>query len=267
MFDRRRFSKLVSATAAAAWVVQPRQLFAGGSSGLKIESIELFPLRYPMSGYFKFFVDRRGVTGRDAVLIKITADNGEFGWGQSVPIARWSYETLETATAALREYYVPALIGHDPTDIAGALRILDAVIAPGFSTGMPITRAGLDLALHDLVGRLQGRNVAEIYGRNPGGPITLSWTVNVTQLSDVDSLIDEGKQRGYRNFNIKVAPNLSFDVQLAKRVRERVPDGFLWADANGGYDVVTAIRAAKQLADAGVDVLEAPLRPTLPLHC
>jgi L-alanine-DL-glutamate epimerase-like enolase superfamily enzyme len=35
----------------------------------------------------------------------------------------------------------------------------------------------------------------------------------------------------------------------------------LWADANGGYDPATALEIAPRLADAGVDVLESPLRP------
>jgi L-alanine-DL-glutamate epimerase-like enolase superfamily enzyme len=152
-------------------------------------------------------------------------------------------------------------VGRDPTDIDGALAALDEVIAPGFTTGMPITRAGVDLALHDLTGKLRGQSLAQMWNRPPGGPITLSWTVNVTSLDDVPRVVEKGRRRGYRNFNIKVAPNVDFDVQLAKLVRRAAPDGFLWADANGGYDPETALAAAPQLADAGVDVLEAPLRP------
>ena len=48
---------------------------------------------------------------------------------------------------------------------------------------------------------------------------------------------------------------------MARQVRRAVPETFLWADANGGYDPATALQAAPRLADAGVDVLEAPLRP------
>ena len=77
----------------------------------------------------------------------------------------------------------------------------------------------------------------------------------------MDKLIDQGWKRGYRNFNIKVAPDSEFDVQLARRVKQRIPKGFLWADANGGYDVETALIAAPKLADAGVDALEAPIKP------
>jgi L-alanine-DL-glutamate epimerase-like enolase superfamily enzyme len=38
-----------------------------------------------------------------------------------------------------------------------------------------------------------------------------------------------------------------------------MPDCFLWADANGGYDVATALEAAPKLRDAGVNVLEQPV--------
>ena len=58
-----------------------------------------------------------------------------------MPLPTWSDETLETAVVALNRYLIPALIGADPTDFAGAHRRLDAAIAPPFSTALPITRA------------------------------------------------------------------------------------------------------------------------------
>jgi L-alanine-DL-glutamate epimerase-like enolase superfamily enzyme len=228
---------------------------------MKIARIELFPVRYPMVGYFKFFAGPAGEAGRAAVIVKVTADDGSVGWGESVPLPTWSDETLETAVVALRRYLSPALIGHDPSDLAGAHRKLDAAIAPAFSTAMPITRAGLDIALHDLVARAAGVPLHRLWNRPRGGPLTLSWTVNARTLDEVDALVAEGRRRGYRNFNIKVAPDPAYDVALAKRVRALAPEGFLWADANCGYDPATALAAAPRLADAGVDVLEAPVRP------
>lgn len=259
MLTRREF---IGSTMATAFAL----LHSGkgkAAAMTKIERIDLFPVRYPLTGYFKFFAGPPATkaAGRAAVIIKITADNGLVGWGQSVPTPKWSYETLETSTIVLRDYFAPALIGRNPTDIEGAMRVLDEALAPGFSTAMPITRAGLDIALHDLVGKLSGKSLAQMWGRPVGGPILLSWTVNVTKLDDVEHVIEEGKKRGYRHFNIKVAPNPTFDVNLAKKVKRAAPDGFLWADANGGYDTETALAAAPKLAEAGVDVLEAPLRP------
>jgi len=257
--NRRAF--LCKTSSAVIALSIPRGLIWRESPKTKIDHIELFPLRYPMTGYFKFFTGPHGSAGRAAVIIKITADNGTVGWGQSLPIAKWSYETLETAEAVLRDYYIPVLLGHDPTDISGVHTAMDGAVAPGFSTGMPISRAGIDIALHDLIGKLQDKSLAQMWGRPIGKPITLSWTVNVTQIKDAAALIEEGKKRGYAHFNIKVAPDPEFDAALAREVRSLVPETFLWADANGGYDPKTALQAAPLLADAGVDVLEAPLRP------
>jgi len=228
----------------------------------RIERIETFPMRYPTVGRFKFFEGPKGAPyGRVAVTVKMTADDGTVGWGQSVPSPVWSYETLETAAVTIERYLAPALVGLDPFDITGAHEAMDRVVTPGFSTGMPITKAGLDVALHDLVGKLTGLSLAQLWGRARGGPITLSWTLNPRTLGEVEALVEEGRRRGYRTFNVKVAPDPAFDVELCKIVKRLAPEGFLWADANGGYDLATALAVAPKLADAGVAVLESPLRP------
>jgi L-alanine-DL-glutamate epimerase-like enolase superfamily enzyme len=227
----------------------------------KIEHVELFTVRYPTKGYFKFFVGPGGTYGRGAVIIKITTGDGAVGWGQSIPSPMWSYETLETTKIVLRDYLAPALIGNNPLDINGAHKALDLALAPGFSTAMPIARSGLDMALHDLAGKIKGQPLSQMWQKPRGGPITLSWTVNARTLDEAEEVIDAGYKHGYSNFNIKVAPNPKFDIALAKLVRKRAPEGFLWADANGGYDQGTALAVAPKLADTGVDIFEAPLRP------
>ncbi len=257
---RREFSaSLLAAPLAAGGLAT--LVRAAPSSPMKIERIEVFPVRYPMTGYFKFFAGPAGEAGRAAAIVKLTTDSGLVGWGESVPLPTWSDETLEGAVAALRRYFGPALIGHDPLDLEGAHRRLDAAIAPAFSTGMPIARAGLDIALHDLAGRATRRPLHALWGRPKGGALTLSWTVNARTLEEVEPLMAEGKRRGYRHFNIKVAPNLEFDVALTRAVRRLAPECFLWADANCGYDAETALRAAPRLKEAGADVFEAPVRP------
>ncbi|NLX99179.1 MAG: hypothetical protein GXY83_23825 [Rhodopirellula sp.] len=225
---------------------------------MKIQAVEAFTARYPWSGYFKFLA---GSAGHTVVFVRLTADDGTVGWGQSLPVPKWSYETPDAAVVVLRDYLGPALVGRDPLDIEAAHDVLDRALAPGYTTAMPITRAGLDIALHDLAGKLTGKSIAELWGRPCGDPVRLSWTVNVPSLDDVEAEVERGIRRGYHNFNLKIAPDPKFDVALARAVRRLAPQGFLWADANCGYDVETALQAAPKLADAGVDVLESPLRP------
>jgi L-alanine-DL-glutamate epimerase-like enolase superfamily enzyme len=136
---------------------------------------------------------------------------------------------------------------------------MNQAIAPSFSTGQPICKAGVDLAVLDLCGRLTGRSVAVPWNQVGKKRLSLSWTLNPRTLDEVEPLIAQGKKAGYQNFNIKVAPDTSFDLELARTVKRIVPDGFLWADANGGYDEATALAIAPKLADTGVAVLEQPL--------
>jgi L-alanine-DL-glutamate epimerase-like enolase superfamily enzyme len=222
-----------------------------------IRSIEVFSIRYPVTAHFKFLPKPE----REAVFVKVTCEGGATGWGQSVPLPTWSYETLESVTSTLRLYLAPALIGRNPTDIEQAHRLMDRAIAASFSTGMPIAKAGLDLALHDLTGKLAGKSLPELWGRKPLARIPLSWTVNVTSLDDVAPLVAEGRRRGYAHFNIKIGPDPKFDIAFAREVRRLAPDCFFWADGNGGYDTESALFVAPRLRDAGVNVLEQPVAP------
>ena len=238
---------------------------AGGAAVDKktIARVETIPVVYPTVGRFKFFEDARGrQVGRQAVLVKITADDGTVGWGQSVPINRWSDETLETVVSTIDKYLGPVLVGMDVFDGDAIQAAMDRMIAPSFSTGQPICKAGVDLAMFDLQGKLLGQTAGQRWKRKGKDRITLSWTLNPVKLDDVEGLIEAGRKRGYRNFNIKVAPDLGFDVELCRMVKRLAPEGFLWADANGGYDEGTAVDAARKLADAGAAVLEQPLRPS-----
>jgi hypothetical protein len=52
---------------------------------------------------------------------------------------------------------------------------------------------------------------------------------------------------------------VKFDLELCRQVRRLAPNAFLWADANGGYDLETALAVAPQLAKIGVNVFEQPI--------
>ncbi len=230
-------------------------LSASAAGAPPITKIEVFPVEYAVTSFFKFFT--RPI--RPAVFVKITLEGGLVGWGQSVPIPTWSYETPESVTHTLRNYLAPVLLGANPTDIEGAHAKMNKAIAPSFSTGMPIAKAGIDIALHDLAGKLAGKSLPELWGLKPLTRIQLSWTVNTKTVPEVEASVNEGKARGYQHFNIKVAPDPAFDLEVAKAVAHAAPKSLLWADANGGYDLRNAHWMAPRLADLGYYVFEQPV--------
>jgi L-alanine-DL-glutamate epimerase-like enolase superfamily enzyme len=257
--SRRQFLKRMTLGFSASLLFKGSPLWANQKS-IHISNIEVFPVNYPMTGRFKFFEGPEGhMIGRASAIVKVTASDGTVGWGESIPIPKWSYETLESVTTTIRNYLTPVLIGHDVFDLNGAHTVMDKNIAASFSPGQPMAKAGIDIALHDLAGKLTHQSLPQRWGRQASQKIKLSWTLNPKRLEDLDTLIEDGWERGYRHFNVKVAPDVRTDLELCRRVKERVPDGFLWADANGGYDLASAFKIAPKLADIGVDVLEQPL--------
>jgi L-alanine-DL-glutamate epimerase-like enolase superfamily enzyme len=230
---------------------------------VKIARVETFRVNYAVRGHFKFFEQPGGKSPcRPTVVVKLTADDGTIGWGQCVPSPRWSYETVETCETTIRHHLAPLLVGADPLMIDAIHAEMNRAIAPSFSTGQPICKAGVDLALHDLAGRLAGGPLTPGPSPTRGEgrkAVALSWTINVRSLDEVEPEIEEATRRGYQSFNIKVAPALYFDLELCRIVKQLAPSSSVWADANGGYDELTAARAARAFADLGLAALEQPL--------
>lgn len=258
----------------------------------EITQVEIGRFDYAVAGEFKFFAPGPdGRVTRPSVLVRLTDSDGRTGWGQSVPVPSWTYETVETVMSTLRHYLAPLLLGRDPADFDGLHAAMNTAIRPAFSTGQPLCKAALDLACHDLAGKQRGvpawrlfevgghvpvpafpnsaqpgSNAAPVQARDvPAHPsITLSWTVASPKPAVIEQQLAEGRARGYRNFNLKVGypQSADYDLDLARKVRAFAPDGFLWADANTGYTPEQALAIAPKLRDAGVNVLESPLPPT-----
>lgn len=226
----------------------------------RISKIETFGASYAVTGHFKFFLTAAGrPLRRETVLVKITDEAGRSGWGQSAPSPTWSYETIDTVRTTIDRHLAPALIGCDAFDTTGIWRVMNRTIAPSFSTGQPIAKAGIDLALFDLTGHVLEQSAHERWKRHPPRPVTLSWTLDPRSLDDVATGIAEAHARGFRHFNVKVGADAAFDLDVCREIRRHAPEAFVWVDANGGYPLETALAVAPKFADLGIAALEQPL--------
>lgn len=228
---------------------------------MNIVKAEIFPFHIPMKGIFK---TSRGViggaaNGRTVVLVKLTDESGNIGWGEGSPSRLWSSETMESVVTTLEKYLVPAIIGRAADDFFGLHQAMNAVVAPSFSTAHPIAKSAIDIAAHDLVGQARGISVAKLWGYEPIPEAVLSWTVSATDLDRLKLAVAEGLEQGYANFNVKLGTNPEFDIIQCNYVKETVPDGYLWGDANGGYSFHDIMRILPALEQSGLDFLEQPL--------
>lgn len=228
-----------------------------------IRAIEVFPVRLPMIRGFTFASGSAGRAGDGAphVLVRVTDDQGRIGWGEGRPVPSWSYETLESVATTLRRYLGPAVIGCEVSDRIGLHRRMHAVIGRGPSTGQPLAKAALDMAVHDLAAKAANLPLrAYVGGSAAPRTMPLSFTVTAHDPAAARDEVAAARDAGFAHFNFKAAVDPASDVAVAKAVRDAAGDAaFVWADANQGYTLHAARLAAHGFLDAGVNVLEQPL--------
>lgn len=228
----------------------------------RIETVDVFPLQIPLRSEFSISRGVIGSTekGRHIVLVRVTVTGGIIGWGEASPIPVWSPETVEAVVTAINHYLAPAVKGKKVWDVAEIHREMDRVLAPNASRGMPIAKAGIDLAVHDALGKILEIPVWALWGYTPSEQVDLSWTISsFGTIESVRAAVMEGLERGYKHFNIKVGVDLDFEKEAIKAIRQLAPRSVILADANGGIEPSRAVVYCKELQRAGADIIEQPL--------
>ena len=93
------------------------------------------------------------------VLVRVITDEGVEGYGEISATAAWSGEDHVTATHFVRDVFAPRLIGAPLAPVERHGVELDRVVR-----GNWFTKAGVDTALWDALGRTLGQPVAELLG-------------------------------------------------------------------------------------------------------
>ena len=105
----------------------------------------------------------------DNVLVRIEADNGLIGWGEAAAAPVMTGETLESIVTAVH-HLAPSLRGRSAADIAGALTAMD-----GRMYGNHGAKAAIEIALHDLAGKISRQTGACLAGREKAQPSAAAW--------------------------------------------------------------------------------------------
>lgn len=190
---------------------------------------------------------------RDALLVKISTDEGLVGWGETAP--------LGGVRGLIEEQLAPMLIGQDPLQHRKLWR---QIWGPNFGNGLAV--GAVDTALHDLRGKILKLPVAELYGGRLRDRIPVyASALNYTEGRDAQKQYPEDAaalvKRGYRAMKMRLGRyGPKHDVAVAEAVREAVgPDIKLMADGNGAYTLPTSIRVGRELDRLGFYWFEEPL--------
>ena len=196
-------------------------------------------------------------------FVRVLTDDGAEGWGQVAPY------NADITAEVLHRQVAPHALGMDPLDPAAiATRVLDAEHK---FPGSYVCRAlgGVDTALWDLRGKLEGTGVSELLGR-PARPIDAyasSMRRDIAPEDEARRLADLRERDGFTAFKIRVGKECGHDedewpgrtVAVVRAVRAAVgADARLMVDANSCYTPGRAIEVGRFLEQHGVVHFEEP---------
>jgi O-succinylbenzoate synthase len=216
---------------------------------MKIEKISLNYVRMPLVAPFETSFGREIL--RDCLLIEINTD-GLQGFGECVADRDpgYSSETAGTSWHILDEFLIPMLLGKDFTHASDFQASFDAV------RGHLMAKAGLEMALWDLLGKAQRMPLRQLLG---GERTQVDVGVSVGIQASPEALVntvEEYVSAGYRRVKLKIKPGR--DVTETQAVRKQFPDIRLQVDANSAYTLESAA-ALRPLDALDLLLIEQPL--------
>ncbi|HWD66247.1 MAG TPA: mandelate racemase/muconate lactonizing enzyme family protein [Solirubrobacteraceae bacterium] len=201
-------------------------------------------------------------SNRDVAVVRVRADDGSEGWGQLAPY------NADISAAVLHRQVAPHALGADALD--GALITTIPEREHKFP-GSYMCRAlgGLDTALWDLRGRLEGASVCELLGGHPRAirAYASSMRRDISPEDEAERFAALRDRDGFTAFKFRIGRENGHDEDewpgrteaIVPAVRQALGDDVdLLVDANSCYTPGRAIEVGQFLQDHGVVHFEEP---------
>ncbi len=185
-------------------------------------------------------------TSTPLLLLKIDFE-GQTGYGEASMVP-YMGESYETAHAFLKK--VDWNEFQFPFDFAAINSYLDSL-----AEGNPAVKAAIDIALHDLNGKLLNKPCYEIFGADPAKMPVTSFTVGI----DTPEVLRKKLEDAADFKVVKVKLGRDNDQEIIETIRS-VTNVPLYVDANQGWnDRIKAIDLIYWLHSQGVVLIEQPM--------
>lgn len=188
------------------------------------------------------------------VLVRIETDEGITGIGEAPADIGFFGQFLESIQYAIDDYLGPQLVGREPWDIPALMNHIDY-------RENSCAKSGIDLALHDLVGKARGVSVSELLGGAKRSRIPVAIEIAGGSPEDMANECLKYMKMNVKAFKPKIGSIPEKDVERLIAIREAVgPDVSLRADANRGYTPDEAIELCRlsEKYNIGLELLEQP---------
>lgn len=223
-----------------------------------IEKIETFILKDKLSK--SFFFSQWEYSERCICVVKVTASDGTYGWGEGYGPA----PVLEAGIKLLK----PFVVGENPLENEVVWNKMYRKTLDFARRGILVaSMSAIDIAIWDLKGKILGLPVSTLLGgahRNRVQPYATGF-----YYTDYDNpsrdFVEEAKlyvSQGFKAMKMKVGLGIKEDVEYVKMVREAIgPDIKLMVDSNHAYTLREATELARKIEKYDIGWFEEPISP------
>lgn len=218
---------------------------------MKIRAIEAWPVRMKLSE--PYVIAYETVEDTTNVFLRIETDKGITGFGCAAPDLQITGETAESVLNSLSDIVSPVLKGTDPLRTAMLLERLNPSLK-----SQPSALAAVDMALHDILGKVSGLPLWKLLG-GFRDRIKTSVTIGILPEKETVAAAVRKVSQGFRCLKLKGGIEVEADIARILKVREAVgKDIELRFDANQGFTVEQALRFFEGTRKANLELIEQP---------
>ena len=245
--NRRKF--LRNAALGAAVITSPISFSAFGEPTKKTSKFGRMKLSfepYELKLRHSFNLAKYSRATTPGVQVKLELD-GLVGYGEA-SMPPYLGESVDSVTSFLSKLDLSQFA--DPFRIEDIHEYMD-MVAPDNRAA----KASVDIALHDLLGKIMGQPWYKIWGLNPDNAPDTSFTIGIDKAEVVRKKVDEAQP-----YNVlKVKMGLDNDKELVDIIREKT-DRPICVDANQGWDnKEKALEMCHWLAERNCLFVEQPM--------
>jgi D-arabinonate dehydratase len=247
---------------------------------MQIRDVRTLAVEYPLPR--PVFDANYKMATKPALLVEVETDTGLVGLGEA---AHFGGPLVSTATVIEQELR-PNLLGQDPREVERLWELMHRRAYKHARGGIVIAAiSGIDIALWDLRGKMAGMPLWRLLGGYRRRVPAYATGGFYAEGKGVRELADEMRtycRHGFRAVKMKVGRNsgieasplramadrgvcevsLADDLARVRAVREAIgPDVRLMIDANGAWDVPTAVRMGRALEAFDIYWFEEPVWP------
>jgi L-alanine-DL-glutamate epimerase-like enolase superfamily enzyme len=218
---------------------------------MKIKHLHAFRVRIPQKPPIAPYQNRyRPGTHKEALLIRLEADNGLVGWGETPD--DWINRSYEgTPEDRLRA----AVLGRDPHEMEAfyAENTLGSYLA-----------SGVEMAFWDLVGQHARLPLYQLLGGAVRKKIELAACMGIRPYDEAKTIARQYVEQGFTTLKTKAGRDAAEDLEMVRGIRDGAGDRLrLRIDPNMGYTPEVALALARDLEKYNLEYLEQPMHFTL----